>query len=1258
MESATSPAPPDIQHLRYEFGRIIGRGAGGLVYEAVDRRTQERVAIKVLRDFTPQAILRLKNEFRGFADISHPNLVALHELIATGEQAAVVMEHVEGCHFIEYIRPSSAESKTPELGSSAQLDTVDLSETDGHPDLSDTLCESGDQPATSGSYGPVDSVTAPNRVGVPPDLGRLRAALRQLAEAIAAMHAAGKLHRDIKPSNVMVTPEGRVVVLDFGLAARMGSGILDGKRMVGTLAYMSPEQSASTALSFASDWYSFGALLYEALTGHLVFTGSLVRVVHAKQELEPTPPDHVVPGIPSDLAELCMALLSRNPEDRPNASAILGILGGRTTDEQERLESSLVVGRQAQLDELTNAHEQAARRGRAVVVTVMGAPGSGKTTLVRHFAASTDAEFLTGRCFQHESLPYKAFDGVIDRLARRLTKLSVEQLRPYVSEDTAHLCTIFPVLRQAKLLRNNRAVLPIPDRQERRRRAFAALLRLLEALPRTSPLIIFVDDVHWADADSGFVLGALVRGHFPLVLIFGYRAETSSAFLTAAQRTLELTRTPVVSIEVGPLTREDTESLLTSIAGPEKMKCVAFEPIWQDCQGDPLFAVEMAHRIRDSSEHAGVVTLREIMLERIAKLGGDARRMLEVLAVAARPTRLTVLSEVAEVAEVREGLGQLVGLRLVRTSGSRNDDRAEFVHARGHEIADGVLTADRRVQIHRRLFEALSQSDVREPEALIAHLVDSGARDGKLEHAITLEAARAATEALAFVRAATLFERALAHPALSKTERFELQVKLGLSCEHSGRGHSASDAYLAAAELARDDDTAQNLIRRAAEQLLVCGLVDRGLELLRDVLTTVNMGLYLMPEIALGSIVKNQGRLYLRGFNFEARQEADLPREVLRKLDVCWAGVRGLSLVDPIQGLDFHMRYLLLALEAGEERRIALGLASHASHAAFDGKADVSGKALALAVEIAERLDDPYTYGVTALSAAMSGFLLGNFEESHQQSARAQTVLLDSCNNVYWEIANTYLFGLWSLSYLGDIRVSESVLRRAQRTAEESGNLYLTTNLRCTASFYVHVANDDGDSVRRNLANLGETWSKRGYHFQHWEMLLTGANLALYEGRNQDAWDAVSRDWRRLTRSLLMRGVLIRAEAHLLRGRCAVALASTQRHPDRRLLRVVARSERKLRSTPAAWVQPWRLGLRAALAWFEGDRQTAMDILREAIVGLEAQKLWMHAAAARTIVGEFGDPQAAQQGRQWMERESVVRPWRLVRVLFPGPWIP
>src|SRR6185312_17067466 len=116
------------------------------------------------------------------------------------------------------------------------------------------------------------------------DAAKLRGALAQLAQALAALHAADKVHRDVKPSNVMVTRQGRVVLLDFGLVTEaLSEDVSTGNAVVGTPAYMAPEQAASRELTPAADMYAVGVMLFEALTGRVPIDGAPLQVLLEKQ---------------------------------------------------------------------------------------------------------------------------------------------------------------------------------------------------------------------------------------------------------------------------------------------------------------------------------------------------------------------------------------------------------------------------------------------------------------------------------------------------------------------------------------------------------------------------------------------------------------------------------------------------------------------------------------------------------------------------------------------------------------------------------------------------------------------------------------------------------------------------------------------------------------------------------------------------------------------------------------------------------------
>src|SRR5262249_10626449 len=269
-------------------------------------------------------------------------------------------------------------------------------------------------------------------------------------------HDAGKLHRDLKPANVLVTTEGRVVLLDFGLSApldRSGKHASSVSMIVGTLPYMAPEQADAAPLTPAADWYSFGVMLYEALTGQLPSEASVNQVPLDKQQRVPPPPSAVTPGIPADLDRLCVELLRRRPEERLSGAEVLRRLGDAAPPVTPTERRGIFVGRRRELDTLQDSFSTL-KRGRTVLVHVRGRSGVGKRTLVQRFldAVRPDALVLEGRCYEQESVPYKAFDSLIDGLSRYLARLPRGDADSLLPRDAASLLHVFPVLLQAPAL--------------------------------------------------------------------------------------------------------------------------------------------------------------------------------------------------------------------------------------------------------------------------------------------------------------------------------------------------------------------------------------------------------------------------------------------------------------------------------------------------------------------------------------------------------------------------------------------------------------------------------------------------------------------------------------------------------------------------------------------------------------------------------------------------------------------------------------
>jgi eukaryotic-like serine/threonine-protein kinase len=289
---------------RFLVLRRIGAGGMGVVYEALDRERNTKLALKTLRTLKPEAILRFKNEFRALQDLHHPNLVSLGELFEEQGQWFFTMEMVRGVHFLDHVRGGQPPGKGggPSTGPVFPVDIASDEQSTVH----------GPEAERPKIPPPRDSAT---RLASGVDETRLRSTLAQLALGLVALHRAAKVHRDIKPSNILVTPEGRVVLLDFGLVADLANNIPE-SHLVGTFSYMAPEQAGLKPIGPPADWYSVGVLLFQALTGRLPVQGHAREVLILKQAFEPPAPSTIA-DVPKDLDQLAVDLLRIDPQSRP-----------------------------------------------------------------------------------------------------------------------------------------------------------------------------------------------------------------------------------------------------------------------------------------------------------------------------------------------------------------------------------------------------------------------------------------------------------------------------------------------------------------------------------------------------------------------------------------------------------------------------------------------------------------------------------------------------------------------------------------------------------------------------------------------------------------------------------------------------------------------------------------------------------------------------------------------------------------------------
>lgn len=369
---------------RFVIIRELGRGARGVVYDAVDRERERTVALKVLREDDPWALFRLKREFRVAAPLHHPRLGRMFELVEGPRGAMVTMELVDGVCCELWMQRLLAGT----TGATAVLSLSALP----------ALLPGG------GSSG-ASAVPVPDHLPGP----ALRGMMAGLAQGLAHVHAHGLLHLDLAPDNILVGADGQARLVDFGLARRADDVAIPGAR--GTFAYLAPEARAGERVGCAADWYGLGAVLEDLLRGQ------------APPRTRSAAPRPVLdPGL-EDLAELAWDLRAEHPADRPGADEVLARLGAEREDAP-----GLDPWPCWPLD-------ASAQRGAPLVVSVPGRPLHAGA--LRAGAALQGGRLLVARALPGDGLPFALFEALVDGLLPEL--LSGDLVPPLGAGDLVRL---------------------------------------------------------------------------------------------------------------------------------------------------------------------------------------------------------------------------------------------------------------------------------------------------------------------------------------------------------------------------------------------------------------------------------------------------------------------------------------------------------------------------------------------------------------------------------------------------------------------------------------------------------------------------------------------------------------------------------------------------------------------------------------------------------------------------------------------------
>ncbi len=1272
---------------RLDIRRQLGAGSFGSVWAAHDKTRNELVALKVLKRFESDTIPRFRHEFQALTKIVHDNLVSLHQFFCIEDRYFFTLDLIDGMNFRRYARGEDL----PGFGSSSAVASNDLP-------LSSAIALSAAQ------------LAPPPLTGF--DEPRLRAALVQLLGGLIALHDRGKIHGDLKPHNALVRQDGRLVITDYGFVgahASTGPHLATDFTKLGTPAYMSPEQVSLGTLGPASDWYSVGAMLYEAITGRRPHEGTRAQMILAKSEQAPPHPKSITSSVPDDLADLAVDFLCRDPSGRPDGRKALERLGIKDIPVASptpsmipaRRTSSVLIGRESETQELRAAFETVAK-GNPATVFVRGPAGIGKSTLVRHFLEylryeSHQTVLLRGRCHEVHAAPYTALDMLVGSLTRYLAGIPAWEASKFSPTDLAALTQAFPVLLNVPpIAEASKGTFPWIEPRETLHLAFRTLRRISAHLASLQPLVIFIDDVQWLDLDSApFVQDLIEASHgTPMLVILACRDEDNdeASCLTALQNASKKADSAIRDLQLSLLTSAQTIDLASSLLGahgPEDSSVVRI--LAEVSHGNPLFIHELvqyalddvgfASRIR-GKDNAGLNT---IIANRIRALPEPAYAVLRTLVVAEVPIPLHVAQAASGVLDkFLECAALLKTKHLARPHGLRSQDAIEVYH---HQICTAMKTLlgpEELREEHQKLATSLATGPWSSPDALARHY--GAACDEQRAFDAAAEAADRAAKALAFAEAATLYRQALAVMPSRSTP--DIQSKLGNVLSHGGRAREAAAAYIEGERLMRQfelggtlrierdgpalfdsakdgsaDGLRLELAFRAARECFRSAAMDDGFRYLDQALKVVGIEYTAGAWTARLSNWLRRTRVSYASIAHPEPSKTNSSPVVLRKLDACLYAGELLRGIDPLRTAELASRALSLSSKTAKPERIMQALCCEAIHLAAGGSRTYAQAEQVLHAmhSLAHRLDEtPAAQADILLASGTVDYLNGRFQEAVRHFRRARGIVLETRPGNSTKLNFIRHSTLVCLTHLGLWQDVAQEIERYRGDALEYGDVLFASRLSLGWLNASYLVRDDVRQGRQAIRDAQDVWSGRGFAAQELLAAIAETNLSLYEGDAQRA----SRQVVEIEKSpdatkALSEAQTYRVDFLFAKARCAL-LAAKQPSSDNRkiVLQEASSCAKRLCNERNPWAKSLSLLVMAAVASCLDDKRATLGRLEEARKYFDAAGMAGYATVVRRSLGERTEgakgSELVEAADEWMQGQSIQCPERWLQMLGPG----
>jgi ABC-type transport system substrate-binding protein len=689
---------------RYEILGELGRGGMGVVYRAKDPLLSREVAVKLISstDLTAEIEERFQREAQLVAQMDHPSIVPIYDFGRDEGSLFFVMPVASGTNLLRLIRDQSL------------------------------------------------------RLGEVVDIGI------QVAEALEYSHSRGVVHRDIKPANIMVTREegsgARVRVMDFGLAhAATESRLTKTGTLVGTVAYLSPEQVASRAFDGRSDIYSLGVVLYECLVGEPPFTGEVQSILYRIVHEIPQPPRALGAEIREELQDIVLRCLEKDPGKRPQrASQIVEALrrhkSSLATDEFrmsvvlsasrviQRPAVSAFVGREKEFAELQR-RLNAAISGECQFAVVAGEPGIGKTRLLeelKNLATARKIPALYGRFIEQDrAFSYQGFCELVQDYFRSRDAAAPSGERPDFSDLAADLVALFPQLSEIPELRSavsgdSRIASAAEEKKaEDRIQIFELLARTLTRIAGGKPLVLILENLHGAEI-SIEALQYIVRrlGPTPTLIVGSYRQTETDKRHPLIRMLDSFADDPrFVSLTLGPFSPSEHRSFVEALVGAPKVSDALADRLREATEGNPFFTKELVRSLTESggiakddtgawsfSKEAEIsadelpATIQQAVEKRVERLPEQLRDLLSIASVLGKTFDSRDLETLAEgAARYDDSIDRLIGDGILEEERESRGDRLTFSSGIVRDVLYGALSRRRRRSLHRRYGELLEK---------------------------------------------------------------------------------------------------------------------------------------------------------------------------------------------------------------------------------------------------------------------------------------------------------------------------------------------------------------------------------------------------------------------------------------------------------------------------------------------------------------------------------------------------------------------